>query len=567
MATWRGIHGIFDPPLFMKFNISKSGYSVHLTDLNRVWTEALSRREVIRRAVIDACSVDPTESDDQYGILLEKINDALIQAPKTRLSICKRENDGQLLLRLTAVLPKPLPPFRWDLHLSFQTDHSIADELVMPLLRQASELRRQVNQLVHEIAVKDSVIFKITDRLENSGQDLSLVFPNVSNLKLSRKKSQREQFSPHVKGLAEFDFAAWQANQDKYDTSQLNADLINVVFQNLPPAEDDHADNDWWLTLPTTEGLAATAPDSMQSNAAPKELDHGVHGTVRSFGSRIDDDDTAQDDFQKQTTPPHLRSRIREPIQDATKSFRSGANTSLDGGRAQSDPGEETATEDEDDDIEDSVLKKKPRLDGQEDQLERVSMSAVEVPSRVKKPGAIGEGINVAVSSQNPSENEHPQQEDGFISGSSASFNNIRDAKMVSTTGHNIRQASSNETFAGSKISLGNIGDRSNHASNSQTSTTLSHPPVPKTVTKKLGTIGGGRERHTQGESASRAQIVSDVHLPPESREGLAASSQHEEGQQTQRETSEERANIKREELRRDIEAKAKAPAKKKRKF
>ena len=66
-------------------------------------------------------------------------------------------------------------------------------------------MKRDVEVLTQELSAKDRVITRMGDRLELAGMDLTTVFPGVSNIKLSRKKSQRAQLAGHVKGLAEYD--------------------------------------------------------------------------------------------------------------------------------------------------------------------------------------------------------------------------------------------------------------------------------------------------------------------------------------------------------------------------
>lgn len=317
------------PSLLVKASFSKTGYSIRLTDLSRVWAEELPKAEMITRARAHDCSIDPGEDAEQYDIFAEKLQSALQQHGNTTLALSTTKN-GNLKLHLEAPLPSPLPTFEWEIHLKQMSDRSVEVDIVSPLLQKACLLERHMQQLIAEIQAKDKVIGKITDRLEASGHDLTAVFPGV---KITGNKPQREQFARHVRGLAEFDNASWSAKvAAENDTLPVSDGSADAILASLPPAQavkETHVD--WWRNLANghhialiKEGLddGATTQDQ-----APKHK--------QSFSGRSKSDvGDENDDFQIQATPPHLRAHSTLPTSN---------------GHADEPMHDQDSTEDEDD--------------------------------------------------------------------------------------------------------------------------------------------------------------------------------------------------------------------------
>ena len=105
------------PPLLIKAHLHSEGYTIHLTDLSRIWSETLTKREINKRALNNDCSIDPTDGPEQYNILLEKINGTLEQEDQTSLRF---QPDQGLKLELQAPLPHPLSPLNWTVNFTLQ---------------------------------------------------------------------------------------------------------------------------------------------------------------------------------------------------------------------------------------------------------------------------------------------------------------------------------------------------------------------------------------------------------------------------------------------------------------
>ena len=296
--------------LLVKARFDDLGYDIQLTDLSRIWGEKLDREEIVQRAIDRGCSIEASEND-QYQVLLDKIQSALNGKRETAFNLSRRSDGRSLEASVTARLPAPLPIFTWTIELIRLADAFIGAEIIKPLLHQASELQQQVQQLVSVIRAKDRVILKITDRLETSGDELATVFPGVSNIKISRKKPQRLQLAQHVNGLAEFEENQWRARfPQQYRDTELSLEAIDALFMDIHPLplnELEIGSSEWWQTL------AEDQSDASRESVVEKTKDSSNHVTARNQSpdngsdSRSEEDGTGGDGFQKQETPPHLR--------------------------------------------------------------------------------------------------------------------------------------------------------------------------------------------------------------------------------------------------------------------
>ncbi len=533
------------PKLFVKCHLDSTGYSIQTTDLSRLWEERLSKTECIQRASDSGSSIDPSQDDEQFSILLGKIETAFNHEHDTSLQLrTSDEDDGNLAIEISAALPKPLSAFKWTIELRLQEPQYLATQLVTPLLHQASQLQYQIDQLVHELQNKDRVISKICDRLETSGNDLTTVFPGVSNIKTSRKKGQREQLARHVKGLADFDEDAWKAQSYQgLDHDELTDGELNSVLGNLPKveAQDSGGDRDGgWnhldpgAAVPRRKRPVATSP-----------AQHDV--------AMVEDEDIQDSMFQRQATPPGLKQQHATSQQghesDHVVETREGrASDAILPNVA--DDGQST-TEDEDD------------LDAAPKQA---------VPTRTRR------SITPQRHSAQPSP-KLPNRKLGNIGGQKRQESALvqPSPRKLGTVGgrssQSVLPSSSKESTPAiispeskPRAKLGAIGGR---AKKTLPAVTESEPSEqgspPPTKGHKMGTIGGKRSKEgsidgTVAEGPTRSENDEDE-LPSRAR------ALTKEATPPPRETSQERANRKRDQLKRDLEEKAKAPVKKKRRF
>lgn len=163
-ASWTtaGFSGCATQLLF-KTRFDRSGYHVQLTDLSRIWEEALSKQEIIKRAVETGCSFNPGDDDTNYQTFLTCIQSALKGEERTT-SALRKSDPELLLLDLTVSLPGGLSALKWTIEFVQLPISAVANEIVGPLLLQANNMRSQIQQLVDEISARDHVIQKITDK-------------------------------------------------------------------------------------------------------------------------------------------------------------------------------------------------------------------------------------------------------------------------------------------------------------------------------------------------------------------------------------------------------------------
>ena len=577
MEQWKHLrHGDAHlPSLLVKASFSKTGYSIRLTDLSRVWAEELQKAEIITRARAHNCSIDPGEDAEQYDIFAEKLQTALQQHGSTTLALSTTKI-GNLKLHLEATLPSPLPTFEWEVDLKQMSDRSVEVDLVSPLLQRACLLERHMQQLIAEIQAKDKVIGKITDRLEASGHDLTAIFPGV---KITGNKPQREQFARHVRGLAEFDKASWSAKvAAENDALPVSDGSADAILASLPPAQagkETHVE--WWRNLANGHHIALTK-EGLDDGATTQ--DQAPKHKQSLSGRRKSDVGDENDDFQRQATPPHLRAHSTlpnsngnadEPMhdQDSTED-----EDDLDGPPPRSEPAprpvkhnntdppalvntrrrsptppatkpttrgpftHEEDTEDDDDD-----------LDGPSQASQKPTPISSQLPSREK--------------SQTPqpptSSAPSPHRRLGTLGGR-ARTKSPTPMSTTRTEEHAAPTPSPEKPKPKSK--LGTIGGRKAKPQPIPAAPESEDAEVPLKQGKKLGMIGGSK-----GEvKSSRAPTASAT--PERQIEAPVGKDENDvKAEPAEPEDPVERANAKRDALKRQLEEKAKAPVKKKRKF
>ncbi len=513
--------------LVQSYSSPITGFCVKLTDLSRIWSESLSRDEIIERASRIGSGVDPGEDEEQFKICVGKIESALNGENATSFKISSNEEQGQnLLLSLSAPLPDPLPPFKWTMYLQREPEHRIESELLSPLLLQADSLKQQIQQLVNQLHDKDRIISKICDRLETSGNDLTTVFPGVSNIKTSRKKTQREQLAKHVKGLQDFDENIWKQHQVFPDEcGPVKPDTINSVFQDLPtplnkPGEQQPTK--WWQHLDRgfriTRAPRVTVKEGLLGNA------RGLSDPKSSSLNR-DDNDPEHDQFQRQYTPPHLNHHSND---DDTLGHNTGNvetnQTHLPIERNAAREGDESTTDD-DDDL-DAPLKSPAREKLHSPIAEKQATASPRkiglLGGRATQPSSTFLTTNTP---SEPAEKPRPRSRLGAIGGK-------RENSVSGPVPSKPANVQATQTSSPSKSKLGAIGGKR---------AVDIHSPIPKAADEPL--------ESSDDLTAGHARSSEKANTPPP------------------RETSEERADRKRDQLKRDLEDKAKAPVKKKRKF
>lgn len=243
------------PPLLVKYKSDGGGYTVYLTDLTYMWAESLNNEQVIQRSLDEETSIEPKDDSDQLRILLAKIEDSLSGSDETDLNLLPGDDGKYLTLNIFARLPFPFRPLQWPIHLKPLTSEALRAEMLIPLLANQKALRNQVASLLVHIKEKDNVILKLTDKLESSNIDMTMMFPGAIGAKVGRRGLGRDMAAKVVPGLAAFNEDSWKMDMSEAESpSGHENELILSLFPNeLPDSRrisDEHPSNPWWNTLP-----------------------------------------------------------------------------------------------------------------------------------------------------------------------------------------------------------------------------------------------------------------------------------------------------------------------------
>ena len=265
------------PCLLVKCDFGSTNYTVHLTDLTYIWTESLDRKQIIRRALELNTSIDPSEDGSQMRLLLGHIERSFEGLLGTSLSLRGRDISGNLLLNISVELPTPLPPLEWPINMMQASQDLLTSHFVLPYLSHVVSLRDQIDSLLQHLREKDSVIRKLTDKMQSDGTDLSRVFPGAASVRGRSRLGAREAFSKSVKGMADFDQQEWRAHV--FANSNASDSIYELVKSVFP---SDHGDaqvlsqaidsqSHWWEHLQPSESLS-TATQSKLSTHHVKSL-------------------------------------------------------------------------------------------------------------------------------------------------------------------------------------------------------------------------------------------------------------------------------------------------------
>lgn len=601
MEHWRHIqHNDANlPPLFLKAAFNKDGYSVHLTDLSRIWTESLEKKTIISQASRQDCSIDPSEDGEQFRIFLDSVRGALEQNEKTSLALTTVKG-GHLRLRVETPLPAPLPPFEWEVKLTRAPDTSVKTEFVSPLVHRAQQLNNSLELLIAELQAKDKIIAKITDRLETSGHDLTAVFPGTAKVKLSRNKSQQEQLARHVRGLGLFDEDAFrkQISTGSEDTV-ISPESSDAIFASLPaPAsrEDSQAPDDWCHLIPSGQYV-----DFVQDTSEPANKSHNNPSTSGESPNRDEATDAAQDDaFQRQATPPKFRTERQDspPMEDDEMDVDEEVPQPSHEPTSHHEENNDESTDDEDDLDGPTHASKPPPANTHPEPAkphprEATPKSPSPPPAPKPKPSSHHDEVTdtedssddldkpsqpsqkTAPSSQLPSRQRiqtpqppapSPRRKPGTLGG------RARTAEPPSSPATDEPENPSPKPKP--KPKLGTLGGKKPQQPPPHQAPSKSPSPKPPSK-KKPGTLGGKRAAsppnapepepgHNESEPSAAAAAPSKRQ---HTGKGRQASPPPAEKAQEEQGTAESKADAKREALRRELEAKARAPVRKKRKF
>ncbi|OCK97928.1 XLF-domain-containing protein [Cenococcum geophilum 1.58] len=545
------------PKLLVKASFSSESYQIFVTDLSRIWSEELESRDIIRRAIKDDTAIDPYQNASQLPILLDKIASSVKGIQGTKRRIVETQTDA-LLLQTTTPLPPPLEALHWNIHLKLLTSDVLKKEFVFPLLASSFIQNQQIADLISHLRDKDNVISKLLDQLESNNVDLSAVFPSVSGVRPAKKATLRQQAARYVSGLGAFDEGQWRVSPKKPETRSVPifGDLMSGVLSNsdisvLETLNVEGTSGSWWTSLEDPSDEASSA------KSGPAILNAEI-STPRS----VDDEDG---DFQRQATPPHLKGS-RSPI-----STKHPESAKLVAHKKQSLMDDDETTEDDDLDAPPPKLTKE--IAGAEQSpkgyLDLPEMQQKEKPpstgnldtAKPKRLGVIG-----GSKAKRPTNSHNgPMQPPPYPSvNEDITDEETANEKPSPSPMPEISTTSSDTPQATRKTKLGIIGGKKKNV------------PEAKTDTSNISMLTGA---HVDGMIMGSPQAISEGSTPVQEQAPVkeAGANRYEpRGRDLVgtkrtapplRESSRERADRKREELKRELEAKVQAPAKKKRRF
>ncbi|KAL4906587.1 XRCC4-like factor-domain-containing protein [Aspergillus multicolor] len=620
-GKWQRLHvanGGDIPPLLYKYSPTASGYELYMTDLDYIWSECLDRKGVLKRADEDETPIDPSEDLEQLNVLLSKIREGLQNEPGSKVSISTKTRGGadSLELTVTSKLPSPLEPLKWKLHLAKEPQSSTTSHLLLPFINAEADQEARQQSLIEELHKKDWVLAKLFDKLEGLGVDLTTIFPGASGLR-GRKGPTLTQAAKYIRGLAPFDEKSWRDDASKSSsTSQLSANIVTELsigtgsVDSLKPPPDA-----WWKTITASD---TSTPLDDKTNPTTKPTTDSLE-TDTDAGFETGDDD---DEFERQETPPRLK-KPSGPQKSPSARKRKDDGTQSEDEEVIS-PKRRKEAKHQAENSPPAIRPKAPRLGKlkglgtiggkKQTKPESPSPSATPTPAPSTSPSR-----TQGTPSPPPRRKHEPPQsrtDDETDSGDTDADSAPHHTSLKANTkndrepapkparklglgvigGKKKKQPTPTpepETRPETNLEPGSEDDDSRSKSQSRTPDSQTSPKRKKPL-GRIGVIGGlkSKARASQDTSSQGPRSSwTEAHSPPakakqdlddtedevESKEDTYSQpSPPKKGKASKRETpvgpsreetEEEKANRKREELKRQLEAKSKAPAKKKRRF
>ncbi|KAH7156459.1 XRCC4-like factor-domain-containing protein [Dactylonectria macrodidyma] len=532
------------PVLLVSIDIDTAAYTVHVTDMSNMWSESLDRKAICIRGWGENTSIDPSDTPDNMAKFLTSLKNALDSSQpghdQTRLHLIRASKsdagDDGLTLKITCELPG-IQPLLWPMHLSKSSPSAIATDLVFPLVQAHLTRHREVNSLIRMLEQKDAILNKLLDKLDAMGTGLEHVFNPLSG----KKKVSRAVAADKVPGLAPFNRRRWKSDAASGTDAPSDAESLvkevfggeGLCFESIAVEKPTQLD-EWWLDF---TGASSTQSRSQEKPSASKG------STPPPLDSSLDIDE--DDDFQVQPTPRGLTSNR---ISTVTK------NQPLP---------DDASTEDEADSPEPvKNTRIVPSKDWQPENKKPTLLLGTPGRKKQSPPASALSPIQnppkTRVTSQKVDDSETAS--DAEDDGTTASLSDEEEQPQSSPP------PSPKPGPKRSGLGLGRIGGSKAKQPVMEPAETrqMGGPepiaqPATRPVPRKLGMIGKKKGSDTdpvapaveENRGRSRGLVVKE-----------------ESSRATPRETSQERADRKREELKRELERKAAAgPAKKKRKF
>ncbi|TQV96340.1 XLF family protein [Cordyceps javanica] len=313
------------PPLLVAFETKASEYSIRITDMAHVWTESLERKAICIRAWGENTSIDPSDTPENMGKFLQTIQSALDETTAAKpehtvtLSPGSSTHAGEDGLQLVATCELlGFEPLKWPFHLKKSSPTSVANDFAVPLIETLYSKSLQVDMLVQALKHKDAVISKLSDKLEATGTGLEHVFTALSG----RKKVTREAADDKIRGLAPFNERKMMNDlRDNADQPYDVMDLVQKVFGDRAIFSDTAIQltpgrlEGWWRSFSSTSSLPHRTATALEKQAAP--LQEAIPSSPPDTNDVTMGDDDDDDEFQIQSTPPRLKPKKENQPKDA----------------------------------------------------------------------------------------------------------------------------------------------------------------------------------------------------------------------------------------------------------
>jgi hypothetical protein len=549
---------------------------------------------------------------------------------KVSLQPRTRGRDHTLELRVTSKLPAPLEPLVWKVFLSKEAQSSMTRHLLLPLINAEVEQGARQRSLIEELNKKDWVLSKLFDKFETLGIDLTAIFPGASGIRAGRKGLTLTEMGKYIKGLAPFEEESWREEIFKsFSGSVFSTNIVAELSEGSPNSTQLGSlklpPDGWWEGLTVSNNATSSTPPKddkkPESNPAANSLE-----TDTDVGS-----ETGPDEFeamhvksmskshflQRQETPPRLKKLSGSP----QKSSRARKD---DNKEAQSEDEEATSPKNKFENKFEKATNHKAEVHSNP-----ANNSKVPLPRRSKGLGKIGGKKQTKPSSSSPAPSPTPSPSPSPSHGKQNPSKSLideettdEDANADEEPHYTLTKTKHTPTSAPRKVPkqsrrLGVIGGKKKQSTpepeprpepesepepepSSKPSRFQSPEPHPPPKKKKplgrIGVIGGHKSKQkafqNRSSEAPNSSRTESVLQPAESDQRQSNTEDEEEAEKKERpasrspllpeakkvklktaakpereQTEEEKADRKREELKRQLEAKSKAPAKRKRRF
>ncbi|KAF5680878.1 hypothetical protein FHETE_266 [Fusarium heterosporum] len=301
------------PVLLVSFHADTAAYTIHITDMANVWAETLDRKAIFMRGWNENTSIDPSDTPDNMAKFLTSLGTALDASQsghsQTNIRLDRdsrpEAGDHDLVLDITCEIPG-LQPLKWPVYLKKLPAFSVATNLVLPLIQAHHAKDMEIESLVKTLEHKDAVLNKLLDKLEAMGTGMEHIFNALSG----KKKVSRVTAAEKIPGLAPFDRRSWKSELQYQEDKPNDAEsLVQSVFgegglqfePTMNETESPQLDQ-WWQDF---KGASSAARQTQHKAAATDDKP----SFPKDIETRTVEEDDDNDDFQVQSTPPHLVSK------------------------------------------------------------------------------------------------------------------------------------------------------------------------------------------------------------------------------------------------------------------